>query len=77
MNKKFNKTGMKLYVPGPNGNNKVASGSNATPLAIKCWKCNGPYYARDCKNENNGVLHNLEEEPTNEDIEGTHKSMQH
>ena len=41
VNKNFNKTSMKPYVPDPNGNKQVASGSNATPLEIKCWKCNG------------------------------------
>ena len=35
-NKNFNKTSTKPYVPPPNGNNKVASGANATYLAIKC-----------------------------------------
>ena len=59
---------MKPYVPAPNGNKQVASGANATPLAIKCWMCNGPHYAWECKNKNNGVLHNLQEEPTIEDI---------
>ena len=49
----------------------MASGANATPLAIKCWKCNGPHYAQDCKNKNNEVLHNLQEEPIIEDIAGT------
>ena len=44
-NKNFNKTGMNRYVPSLNGNKQVASGANATPLAIKCWKCNGPHYA--------------------------------
>ena len=58
-NKNFNKTGTKPYVPAPNGNNQVARGANATPLAIKYSKCNGPHYAWDCKNQNNGVLHNL------------------
>ena len=62
---------MKPYVPAPNGNKQVASGANATPLVIKCWKCNGTHYARDCKNKTNGVLHNLQEEPTIEDIAGT------
>ena len=71
MNKNFNKPGKKPYAQAPNGNKKVASGANATPLAIKCWKCNGMHYARDCKNKNNGVLHNLQEEPTIEDIVGT------
>ena len=49
---------MKPYVPAPNGNKQVASGANATPLAIKCWKCNRLHYDRDCKNKNNGFLHN-------------------
>ena len=62
---------MKPYVLALNGNRKVVSGDNATPLAIKCWKCNGMHYAHDCKNKNNGVLHNLQEEPTVEDIAGT------
>ena len=69
-NKNFNKNGTKPYVPAPNGNKQVVSGANDTPLAIKCWKCNGPHYAQDCKNKNNGVLHNLQEEPTVEDIAG-------
>ena len=71
MNKNFNKTGMKLYALAPNGNKQVVSGANATPLVIKCWKCNGPHYARDCKNKNNGLLHDLQEENTVEDIAGT------
>ena len=71
VNKNFNKTGTKPYVPSPNGNKKVVSGAIFTPLAIKCWKCNGPHYAQDCKNKNNGFLHNLQEEPTVEDIAGT------
>ena len=62
---------MKPYVPAPKGNKQVASGANATPLAIKWWKCNGLYYAWECKNKNNGILHNLQEVPTTEDIEGT------
>ena len=70
-NKNFNRTGMNPYVLAPNGNNKVATGANATPLAIKCSKCNGSNYSRYCKNKKNGVLHNLQEEPTVEDIEGT------
>ena len=71
MNKNLKKTGTKPYVPAPNGNKQVASGANATPLAIKCWKCNGLHYAQDCKNKNNGVLHNLQEEPIIEDIART------
>ena len=71
MNKNFNKTSLKPYVPAPNGNNQVAIGAKATPLAIKCRKCNRSHYAQDCKNKNNGVLHNLQEEPTIEDIVGT------
>ena len=34
-NKNLNKYGMKPYVPAPNVNNPVASGSNATLLPIK------------------------------------------
>ena len=71
MNKKFNKTGTKPYVPAPNGNKQVASGANDNPLVIKWWKCNGLHYAQECKNKNNGVLHSLQEEPTVEDIAGT------
>jgi len=41
VNKNFNKTSTKPYVLDPNGNKQVASGANATPLEIKCWKCNG------------------------------------
>ena len=58
-NKNFNRTSTKPYVPALNGNKQVASGANATHLVIKCWKCNRPHYARDSKNKNNGVLHNL------------------
>ena len=36
VNKNFNKTGTKPYVPAPNGNKEVASGANATLLTIKC-----------------------------------------
>ena len=70
-NKDFNKSGTNPYVPAPNVNKLVASGDNATPLQFKCWKCNGPHYAWDCKNKTSGVLHNLQEEPTVEDIAGT------
>ena len=35
-NRNFNKPGMKPYVLVPNGNKQVASGANATHLAIKC-----------------------------------------
>ena len=70
-NKKFNKTGTKTCVPAANGKNPVASGANATLLQIKCWKCTGPHYAQDCKNKTGGVLHNLQEEPTKEEIAGT------
>ena len=45
VNKNFNKTGIKPYVPAPNRNKHVLSGANATPLTIKCWKCNGSHYA--------------------------------
>jgi len=62
---------MKPYVLAPNGNKQVASGANATPLAIKCCNFNDPHYARNCKNKNNGVLHNLQEELIIEDIAGT------
>ena len=71
MNKNFNKYGNRPYVPATNVNKLVASGSNATPLQIKCWKCSGPHYARDCKNKTNGVLHNLQEEQNSKDIAGT------
>ena len=64
---------MKPYVPSPNGNKQVASGANATPLATKCSKCNGLHYARYCNKKNNGVLHNLQEEPTIEDVVGTQR----
>ena len=60
----FNKPGMKPYEPTANVNKPVASGANATSLQIKCWKCSGPHYARNCKNKTSGVLHNLQEEPT-------------
>ena len=71
-NKNFNKSGTKPYVPAPNDNNPIAArGANATLIQIKWWKCNGPHYARDCKNKTNGVLHKLQEEPTIEDITGT------
>ena len=73
MNKNFNKPGTKPYVPAPNGNKQVARGANAIPLAIKCWKCNELHYAQECKNKNNGVLHNLQEEPIIEDIVGTQR----
>ena len=59
--KNYNKTGAKPYVPAPNGNKQMASGANATPLAIKCRKCNGMHYPRECKNNNNGIFHNLKE----------------
>ena len=62
---------MKPYVPAANVNNLVASGANATPLQIKCWKCSEPHYAHDCKNNNSGVLYNLQEEPIVEDIART------
>ena len=71
VNKNFNKTGTKPCVRAPNGNKQVSSGANATPLAIKCWKCNGMHYAQDCKNKNSGFLYNLQEEPTIENIAGT------
>ena len=71
VNMNFNKSGMKPYVPVSNVNNPVASGANATPLHIKCWKCRGTHCARDCKNKTDGVLHNLQEELTVEDIAKT------
>ena len=70
-NKNFNKYGTKPYVPAANVNKLVASGANATPLQIKWWKWSRPHYARDCKNKTGGVLHNLQEEPTIEDIAET------
>ena len=36
VNKNFNKTGTKPYVPAPNGNNQVAIEAKDTPLVIKC-----------------------------------------
>ena len=71
MNKNFNKYGTKPYVLAGNVNKLVSSGANATPLQIKCWKCNRRHYAQYCKNKTSGVLHNLQEEPTAEDIAGT------
>ena len=62
---------MKPYVPASNFNKIVASGANATPLKIKCQKCNRLHYARYCKNNTDGVLHNLQEELAIEDIAGT------
>ena len=63
---------MNPYVPAPNDNKPAANGgSNVSPLQIKCWKFQGPQYARDCKNKTNGVLHNLQEEPMVEDIAKT------
>ena len=62
---------MKPYVPASNVKNPVASGANATLLQIKCWKCSGPHYAQYCKNKTDGVLQNLQEEPTIKDISGT------
>ena len=44
-NKNFNRSGMKPYVPTANVSKPIASGDNATPLHIKCWKCIGPHYA--------------------------------
>ena len=71
-NKNFNKTGTKPNVPTPNANRSTANGgSNVSPMQIKCWKCQGPHYAQDCKNNTNGVLHNSQEEPRVEDIAGT------
>ena len=71
-NKNFNKLGTNPYVPTSNTNKPVAvGGANATLIQIKCWKCSRPHYAWDCKNNTNGVLHNLQEEPTIEDIAGT------
>ena len=70
-NKDFNKYGTNPYVPTPNGNKVVTSGANATPLQIKFYKCSRPHYVRECKNKTDGVLHNLQEEPTIEDILGT------
>ena len=46
-------------------------GSQCFPLQIKCSKLQGPHYSQDCKNKTNGVLHNLQEEPTIEEIAGT------
>ena len=71
MNKNFNRSSTNPYVPTANVNKPVESGSNATPLHIKCWKFVEPHYARDCKKNTGGVLHNLQEEPTVDDIAGT------
>ena len=62
---------MKPYVPDVNVNKTVENAYNDTLLHIKCQKCSGSHYARDCKNKIGGVLHNLQEEPTVEDIAGT------
>ena len=70
-NKNFNRSDTKPYVPSANVNKPVASGANATPLHIKCWKFNGPHYARDCKNKIGGVLHNLQEESNVQDTAKT------
>ena len=71
MNMNFNKLGTKPYVPDTNINKLVASGANATPLQIKCWKCSGTHYARDYKKKTGGILHKLQEEPTIKGIDRT------
>ena len=43
-------------------------GANVSLLQIKCWKFQGPHYSIDCTNKTNGVLHNLQEYPTVEDM---------
>ena len=69
VNKEFNKIDANPNVPAPNTNKLVANGgTNVSPLPIKCWKFQGPHYARNCKNKANGVVHNLQEDPTVEDI---------
>ena len=71
-NKKFNKSGTNPYVPTPNANKLVENGgANVSLLQIKCWKCQGPHYARNYRNKTNGVLQKLQEELTVEDIAGT------
>ena len=45
VNKNFNKSGTRPYVPAANASKPVSSGANSTPLQIKCWKCSGPQYA--------------------------------
>ena len=62
---------MKPYVPPDNVNKPISSGAKDILLQIKYRKCSGPHYARDCKNKTNGVLHNLQEEPSVEDITRT------
>ena len=68
-NQNFNKTGAWINVPTPNTNRPVANrGSKASPLWVSCWKFQGPHYTRNYPNKINGVLHNLEEDPTVEDM---------
>ena len=60
-------------MPTPNVNRQPTNGgANAAPLQIKCWKCQGPHYARDCTNKTNELLHNLQEDhhTTMVEIEG-------
>ena len=68
----FNKIGARPNVPSPNTNIPIVNaGSKDASLQLSHWKYQGPYYVRYCPNETSGVLHNLHEYPTLEDMSST------
>ena len=68
----FNKTCAKRNAPAANTNRLAANGgAKGVLLQVNCWKFKGPHYARDCPNKTDGVLHNLQEDPTIEYMAST------
>ena len=68
----FNKIGAQPNVLALNTNRPgTPRGEKDSMQMVSCWKFQWPHYTRDCPNKTNGVLHNLQEDPTIEEMDST------